>query len=84
MKKSKPGDSGEEEGGQWLAFLNLGWMIALNMLLFTGGGLWLDRHFGTAPILLLIGVFVGFFGSGYTVYRAVKNLERDESRKSHG
>lgn len=70
-----------EEGGanQWLAFLNLGWMIVANMGLFVGGGLWLDKHFGTAPILLLIGVFIGFFGSGYTIYRAVKKLERDEA-----
>ncbi|HKP94929.1 MAG TPA: AtpZ/AtpI family protein [Fibrobacteria bacterium] len=84
MKKDSR-DPGEEGGtDQWLAFLNLGWLIALNMLLFVGGGLWLDKHFGTTPILLLIGVFVGFFASGYTLYRAVKKLEREEARKPHG
>ncbi|MDB5103362.1 MAG: putative F0F1-ATPase subunit Ca2+/Mg2+ transporter [Fibrobacteres bacterium] len=81
MKKSKP-EAGEEEAStSWLAFLNLGWIIVCNMLLFVGGGLWLDRHFHTAPILLIAGVFLGFFGSGYTLYRAVKKLERDESAK---
>lgn len=66
---------------QWLAFLNLGWLIMLNMLVFTGGGLWLDRRFHSAPWLLLAGVFLGFFGSGYTIYRAVKKLESGENGK---
>ena len=79
MKKNSPEDSGKEDGNQWLAFLNLGWLIVGNMVLFVGGGLWLDKHFKTAPILLLIGVFAGFFASGYTLYRAVKKLERNEA-----
>lgn len=53
------------------------------MLLFVGGGLWLDKHFKTAPVLLLIGVFVAFFASGYTIYRAVKKMERDETAQPH-
>lgn len=75
---------GEDPGksNQWLAFLNLGWLIMLNMLVFAGGGLWLDRRFRTAPWLLLAGVFLGFFGSGYTLYRAVKKLESGETGKS--
>jgi F0F1-type ATP synthase assembly protein I len=81
MKKSNP--DGTKAGGsnEWLALLNLGWLIVGNMLLFVGGGLWLDKHFKTAPILLLVGVFLGFFGSGYTIYLAVKKLERDEGGK---
>lgn len=74
------GDPGKSN--QWLAFLNLGWLIMLNMLVFAGGGLWLDRRFRTAPWLMLTGVFLGFFGSGYTIYRAVKNLESGETKKS--
>jgi hypothetical protein len=66
---------------QWLSFLHLGWMIVANMILFVGGGLWLDGKFGTSPVLLLIGVFLAFSGSGYTLYRAVKNLEKDESAR---
>jgi F0F1-type ATP synthase assembly protein I len=79
MKKSNPDAAQDQGSNQWLAFLNLGWLIVANMALFVGGGLWLDKHFKTAPILLLIGVFLGFFGSGYTIYRAVKKLERDEA-----
>ncbi len=66
---------------QWLAYLNLGWFMVANMAVFVGGGLWADRHFRTAPILLLIGVFLGFIGCGYTIYRAVKKIEREEAAK---
>ncbi|MDB5051279.1 MAG: putative F0F1-ATPase subunit Ca2+/Mg2+ transporter [Fibrobacteres bacterium] len=83
MKKSNPEGTQTDGANQWMALLNLGWLIVGNMLLFVGGGLWLDKHFNTAPILLLIGVFLGFFGSGYTIYLAVKKLERDEAGKPH-
>ena len=81
MKKNSPMGIGKEDPGQGLDLLNLGWLIAGNMAVSVVGGLWLDRHFKTAPILLLIGVFVGFFACGYTIYRAVKKIERDEAAK---
>lgn len=75
------GDPDPAKSNQWLAFLNLGWLIMLNMLLFAGGGLWLDRRFKSSPWLMLVGVVLGFTGSGYTLYRAVKKLETDEAKK---
>lgn len=69
---------------QWLSYLNLGWLLVANMAVFMGGGFWADRHFGTTPFLLLIGVFLGFFGCGYTIYRAVKKIESDERRQAGG
>ena len=84
MKKNSPASPEEKNpanSNQWLAFLNLGWLIVGYMLVFTMGGLWLDRHFHKAPLFILIGVFLGFFGSGYTIYIAVKKLESSEARK---
>jgi F0F1-type ATP synthase assembly protein I len=84
MKNADPQVPGGDDPGksnQWLAFLNLGWLIMLNMLIFAGGGLMLDRRFRTAPWLLLAGVVLGFAGSGYTLLRAVKKLESDEAKK---
>jgi F0F1-type ATP synthase assembly protein I len=83
MKNNVPAIPPENGGqsNQWLDFLNLGWIIVGNMLLFVGGGLWLDKHFKTTPILLLIGVFLAFFASGYSIYQAVKKAERDEAGK---
>jgi F0F1-type ATP synthase assembly protein I len=71
-------DTSAAKSNQWLTYLNLGWLMVANMAVFTGLGLWADSHFGTAPFLLLIGVFLGFFGCGYTIYRAVKKIESDE------
>jgi F0F1-type ATP synthase assembly protein I len=85
MKKGDPSPSEGDDPGksnQWLAFLNLGWLIMLYMLAFAGGGLMFDRKLHTAPWLLLTGVFLGFFGSGYTLFRAVKKLESEEAKKS--
>ena len=73
--------SASAKSNQWLTYLNLGWVMVAYMAVFTGGGLWADRHFGTAPVLLLIGVFLGFFGCGYTIYSAVKKIERDERKQ---
>jgi F0F1-type ATP synthase assembly protein I len=81
MKKSKSDADASAGSNQWLTFLNLGWLMVANMTIFVGGGLWADSRFGTAPILLIIGVFLGFFGCGYTIYRAVKKIEDDETAK---
>ena len=85
MKESNaPPPEGEpaEESTQWMAFLNLGWMIVANMALFVGLGMWLDRRFRTAPWLLLVGVFLAFAASGYTIFLAVKKLESSERKKA--
>lgn len=71
MKKSNP------ESSQWLEFLNLGWMIAGTMGLTVGGGIWLDRHFNTMPVFLILGTLLGFLGCGYSLYRVIQKLNRN-------
>ncbi len=34
-------------------------------------GIWLDRKFGTSPLFLFIGLFLGFGTGVYSVYRQV-------------
>lgn len=84
MKSAKatgPDDSDPGKSTQWLAFLNLGWLLMLNMLVFAGGGIWLDRRWHTAPWLMIAGVLLGIFGSGYTVFQAVKKLDSTDRKK---
>jgi len=81
MKKNKAGTPDNAESNQWLVFLNLGWIFAITMMLCVGGGLWLDRRFGTSPALLLAGAFLGFAASGYALYKAVRKLETQETQK---
>lgn len=42
-------------------------------------GIWLDRHFGTSPLFLFIGLFLGFGTGLYSVYRTVME-QADDSR----
>jgi F0F1-type ATP synthase assembly protein I len=34
-----------------------------------GGGIWLDRRFGTAPLLTLLGLLLAFITVGYNLYQ---------------
>lgn len=40
-------------------------------------GIWLDRKFGTSPLFLLFGLFLGFGTGIYSVYRQV--MEQSDS-----
>ncbi len=51
--------------GQYMGH-GLAW--ALSVLLFLGGGAWLDTKLGTSPILLVIGSFVGAGAGFYSLY----------------
>lgn len=61
-----PGSGGERS--PWvLAGLGMQFFVAL--VLFAYAGAWLDRRFGSSPLWLMIGVFVGGGGTFYLTYR---------------
>jgi ATP synthase protein I len=75
-------DRERSTGAQTGVYLGLGLQFAFAILLFVYLGQWLDRRFGTAPWLLLIGVFVGAGGGFYSIYRKLMtDLRRDEARR---
>ncbi|MEA1980233.1 MAG: AtpZ/AtpI family protein [candidate division Zixibacteria bacterium] len=41
-------------------------------------GQWLDKKFDTEPILMTIGVFLGFGSAGIEIYKLVKKSQRME------
>jgi len=64
-----PGPSGEEEGGTsagQFAGHGLTFVVAILGGLYLGQ--WLDRKLGTAPWLLIVGVFLGAGLSFYSMY----------------
>lgn len=66
---------------QWLSLLNLGWVFLATMGLCVFGGLWVDKRFDTAPLFILIGVFLGFAASGYSFYQTLRKLNGDKDGK---
>jgi F0F1-type ATP synthase assembly protein I len=50
----------------------LGFSIAVPMVVFIGGGAWLDGQFHTAPWLLFLGIFFGLLSAGAALYQLAK------------
>lgn len=61
-------------------FLGFGLTWALSVLLFLGVGAWVDSKIGTAPILMILGAFVGGAAGFYSLYYhiVIEPRERDE------
>ena len=63
-------------------FAGLGLQFAITLLVSLWLGTWIDRKFGTAPVFLYLGVFLGAGAAFYSMYRQLMaNLERDEQAK---
>jgi ATP synthase protein I len=65
--------------GKWqvaLRFIGVGWFVAISILLGVLGGLWLDAKLGTAPIMVIVGLFLGLAVAFYGVYRMLLPLIR--------
>jgi F0F1-type ATP synthase assembly protein I len=65
------------------AVAGLGLQFVVSLLLFLFIGKWLDERLGTAPWLLITGVFLGAGASFYSIYRRLMADQRreDEARK---
>ena len=61
-------------------FMGLGLTWALAVLLFLGVGAWVDSKIGTAPILMIVGAFVGGGAGFYSLYYhiVIEPRERDQ------
>ena len=59
----------------------MGWFVAISILLGVWGGLWLDAKLGTAPIMVIVGLFLGLAVAFYGVYRMLLPLIRNKRDK---
>jgi F0F1-type ATP synthase assembly protein I len=59
-------------------YAGLGIQFAASIVVFLYLGQWLDRKLGTAPWLLLAGVFIGAGGSFYSMYRRLMAAQARE------
>ncbi len=51
-------------------FASLGMSVALSIFIGLGIGVWLDKKFGTEPILLFVGLFFGIAAGFSNIIRA--------------
>jgi hypothetical protein len=75
MTEPRRGDSGSPPPGRGAPppsaarFAGLGFQLLASILLFLYAGRWADAKLGTAPWLLMAGVFVGAAAGFYNLYR---------------
>lgn len=65
------------------AVAGMGLQFAISILVFLLVGQWLDKKFHTAPLFLMLFVFLGAGGSFYSIYRKLMEQQKreDEARK---
>jgi hypothetical protein len=63
----------DRAGMQALALVaQLGFTIACPMVVFIGGGAWLDGQLDTVPWFLFLGIFLGLLAAGGALYQLTK------------
>jgi hypothetical protein len=68
-------------GGFWFLF-NVGWYVALSMVLPTAFGLWLDapERLNSRPLCALIGFVLGTSAAGYGFYRMLRQFINEQKK----
>ena len=61
-----------------LDFANTTWRIAIPVLIFAGGGLYVDRQLESAPWLTLLGMVIGFIIAGMLIKKQLADVELAE------
>lgn len=65
---------GNNSSGNYARFFHVGFAFMFIIAVFTVGGYVLDRLAGTLPLLLLLGMLVGFVGALYYLYVTLKQI----------
>lgn len=75
-------DSGWQETAVILARISgIGWYVVGSIGAGIGAGWWLDRQFGTEPILLLIGLLLGVIAAFTGMIRLLSAFGRQRTRR---
>lgn len=57
-------------------FAGVGLQFAVTIVVFAFAGIWLDKHLGTSPWLVILGVFIGAAAGFFSIYRQLMNAGR--------
>jgi ATP synthase protein I len=68
--------SNRRKGTSPVVFAGAGFELAGCILIGLFGGQWIDKKLGTAPWLLILGVFIGAAAGIFNMYRTLTTAER--------
>ena len=66
-----------QASGEYARFVGIGFTFMIIIAVFTGGGYLLDRLFGTLPLLLLVGLLVGFGAALTYLFVSLSRIGRE-------
>ena len=67
---------------KYLRYSHVGLQFFLAIAVCTGGGVYLDRSFGTVVLYTLLGLALGFAGGFYSLYREFFGKHSNEQDKN--
>ena len=84
-KPATPADDGVENAGARAAakgvfvssVMDMGWKLALTVLIPVFIGVQIDKKYHQAPSFTLAALFIAIGGSAYIVYKTIQNLNTD-------
>ncbi len=62
------------------AAFDMGWRLALTVLVPVFIGAWLDKRYNTSPTYALTALFLSMAAAGYVVANTLKNLNKDRGK----
>ena len=84
-RRTSGADFRRQNDNSAMKYAGVGLQFAVSILVFLYAGQWLDRRLGTAPWLMMLGVFVGGGGAFYSMYRRlVADQAREDARRRAG
>lgn len=60
-----------------MRYAGLGIQLTASILVFVFLGQWLDRRFATGGLFTILGAFLGFGGTMWSLFRSLKQDEKD-------
>ncbi len=76
-KSAKP-DALSAAGSYGYALFDIGWRLAVSVVVFLAGGSWLDKRFGTDPLFSVLGFLLIIFSFVVIVRRILQNIPRSQ------
>ena len=62
-------------------YASLGIQFALTIMVFAGGGWWLDGYLAVSPLFFLVGTLLGAVAGSYKLHRTLIDLEEKRKRE---